>query len=56
MFNNFKVAKFHMGTDAVLSLKATGRTSGLVLKSGASTSWVVPVFSGNISLRYGVAG
>jgi len=46
MFETFKVPKFYVAIGAVLSLYASGRTTGLVLDSGDAVTHSVPVYEG----------
>jgi len=46
MFETFKVPAFYIEMDAVLSLYASGRTTGLVVQSGNTTTHTVPIFEG----------
>lgn len=46
MFETFEVPKWYLQIQAVLSLYASGRTSGLVLDSGDGVSHVVPIYEG----------
>lgn len=46
MFETFKVPAFYVAQQAVLSLYASGRTTGVVLQSGGGTTQVVPVYEG----------
>ena len=46
MFERFDVNASFLASDAVLSLYASGRTTGCVLQSGAGLTSVVPIFDG----------
>lgn len=46
MFEEFNVPKWYLQIQAVLSLYASGRTTGLVLDSGDGVSHVVPIYEG----------
>ena len=46
MFETFNVPSFHVSNQAVLSLYASGRTTGIVLDSGDSISYAVPIYEG----------
>ena len=46
MFEKFGVKSMYIGIDAVLSLYASGRTSGLVCISGDAVSFTVPIYEG----------
>lgn len=45
-FGTFNVPKFYMAIQAVLSIYASGNTTGVVLDSGKSATYVVPVREG----------
>jgi len=46
MFETFEVPAFYLAHSAVLSLYATGRTTGIVVDSGFSCTHTVPVYEG----------
>jgi actin-related protein len=46
MFENFKVPSMYISIQAILSLYASGRTTGLVLDSGDGVTHAVPIFEG----------
>lgn len=46
MFETFKVPKLYIGNQAVMSLFATGRTTGTVLDSGEGITHAVPIYEG----------
>lgn len=46
MFETFNVPAFYVSVQAVLSLYASGRTTGIVLDSGDGVSHVVPIYEG----------
>ena len=60
MFETFNVPALHLSIQAILSLYASGRTTGVVLDSGDGVSHAVPVFEGfaipNSIRRIDVAG
>lgn len=46
MFETFNVPAFYVSIQAVLSLYASGRTTGVVMDSGDGVSHVVPIYEG----------
>ncbi|HDD67515.1 MAG TPA: actin, cytoplasmic 2 [Candidatus Thorarchaeota archaeon] len=46
MFENFGVPAVYVATQAVLSLYASGRTTGLVVDSGDGVTHIVPIYEG----------
>lgn len=52
-FDHFQVPAFYVSIQAVLSLYASGRTTGLVYDSGDGVTHMVPVFDG-FSLKHAV--
>lgn len=46
LFEKFEVQGVYLQNRAVASLYAASRTTGLVLQSGASATWAVPVYEG----------
>ena len=46
MFGTFNVPNFYVGVQAVLSLYASGRTTGIVLDIGDGVAHTVPIFEG----------
>ena len=53
MFETFNVPALYITTPAVLSLYASGCTTGLVLDSGQDMSLSVPVYEGH-TLKYAI--
>jgi actin-related protein len=48
MFEKFKTPAMYVALQAVLSLYATGRTTGAVLDSGDGVSQNVPIYEGKL--------
>jgi len=48
MFESFNTPAIYVAIQAVLSLYASGRTTGIVLDSGDGVSHTVPLFEGNL--------
>mmetsp|Transcript_104716 Transcript_104716/g.156863 ORF Transcript_104716/g.156863 Transcript_104716/m.156863 type:complete len:109 (+) Transcript_104716:41-367(+) len=48
MFETFSIPTFYMAIQAVLSLYASGRTTGVVLNSGEGSSHTVPIYDGYV--------
>ncbi|KAL0369326.1 UNVERIFIED_CONTAM: actin [Sesamum calycinum] len=46
MFETFTVPAMYLAFQAVLSLYASGRTTGIVLESGDGVSYTVPIYEG----------
>ena len=46
MFETFNVPSFYVQVKAVLSLYASGRTTGIVVDSGDGVTHCVPIFEG----------
>eukprot|EP01084_Bolivina_argentea_P011101 20745_1 len=46
MFESFDVPKYYVAVDAVLSLYAKGRTTGIVLDTGHDVTHTVPIYEG----------
>lgn len=46
MFETFNVPSLYLAIQAVLSLYSSGRTTGLVLDSGAGVTHTVPIYEG----------
>jgi actin-related protein len=60
MFETFNVPAFYVQIQAVLSLYASGRTTGIVMDSGDGVSHTVPIYEGfslpHAILRMDIAG
>ena len=55
MFETFNIPSLYLAIQAVLALYSSGRTTGLVLDSGAGVTHTVPIYEG-YTLPYGVKG
>ena len=51
MFETFNVPAFYVAIQAILSMYASGRTTGLVLDSGEGVTHVVPIYEGRKRLK-----
>ena len=60
MFETFYIPAFYVSNQAVLSLYASGRTTGIVFESGAGVSHAVPIYEGysfpHATNRHDIAG
>ena len=60
MFETFNTPSFYLAIDAVLSLYASGHTTGVVVDCGDAVSYTVPIYEGydvsNTASRYEVGG
>jgi hypothetical protein len=50
MFETFNAPAFYVNIQAVLSLYASGRTTGIVFDAGDGVSHVVPIYEGELDL------
>ena len=51
MFDYFKIPSIYLALPAVLSLYASGKTTGIVLDSGDSVTYSVPILDGKFNLK-----
>ena len=50
IFETFNSPAFYVGIQAVMSLYASGRTTGIVMDSGDGVSHVVPIYEGKCNI------
>jgi actin len=48
MFENFNIPAMYVALQGVLSLYASGRSTGIVLDSGDGVSQTVPIYEGKL--------
>ena len=56
MFVTFNVPAMYVATQALLSLYASGRTTGIVMDGGDGVSHTVPIYKIKIAARFPASG